>query len=89
MIAEVGHYALALALIIALAQSVLPLIGAARGSLPLMSVGSSAALGQFAFVGLAFALLTQAYLVSDFTVSNVVANSQSWIFCADFFFNFF
>jgi cytochrome c-type biogenesis protein CcmF len=77
MIAEVGHYALALALVVALAQSVLPLIGAARGSLPLMRVGSSAALGQFAFVGLAFALLTQAYLVSDFTVSNVVANSHS------------
>ncbi len=77
MIAEIAHYALILALVIALAQSVLPLIGAARGSLSLMRVGSSAALGQFAFVGLAFALLTQAYLVSDFTVSNVVANSHS------------
>ena len=77
MIAEIGHYALALALIISLAQSVLPLIGAQRGSVPLMNVGSSAALGQFALVALAFALLTQAYLVSDFTVSNVVANSHS------------
>jgi len=77
MIAEIGHYALALALIVALAQSVLPVIGAARGSVPLMSVGSSAALGQFAFTALAFALLTQAYLVSDFTVTNVVANSHS------------
>jgi len=77
MIAEVGHYALILALIIALAQSALPLYGAARGSAPLMAVGPSAALGQFAFVALAYVMLTQAFVVSDFTVINVVQNSHS------------
>ncbi|HEY4135512.1 MAG TPA: heme lyase CcmF/NrfE family subunit [Alphaproteobacteria bacterium] len=77
MIAEIGHYALALALVIALAQSVVPLLGAARNSAPLMAMGSSAALGQFAFVALAFAMLMQAYVVSDFTVFNVVQNSHS------------
>ena len=77
MIAEIGHYALVLALVIAVAQSVLPLYGAARNSAPLMAVGPSAALGQFAFVALAFAMLTQAFVVSDFTVINVVQNSHS------------
>ena len=77
MIAEIGHYALILALVIAVAQSLLPLYGAARGSAPLMAVGPSAAIGQFAFVALAFAMLTQAYVVSDFTLVNVVQNSHS------------
>ena len=77
MIAEIGHYALALALVIALAQSIVPLLGAARNSAPLMAMGSSAALGQFGFVALAFVMLMQAFIVSDFTIFNVVQNSHS------------
>jgi len=77
MIAEIGHYALALALLIALAQSVLPLIGAARQAPGLMAAGSSAATGQFVFIAIAFAALTYAYVVSDFSVFNVVQNSHS------------
>ena len=42
-----------------------------------MNVGSSAALGQFVFVALAFAALAEAHLRSDFSVLNVAENSHS------------
>ncbi len=38
MIAEFGHYALVLALVLALAQSVLPMVGAHRGIRPWMAL---------------------------------------------------
>ena len=48
MIPEIGHYALVLALFLALVQSVLPLVGAARGNAAWMDVAKPAAIGQFA-----------------------------------------
>ena len=44
MIPEVGHYALVLALVVALVQGTLPLAGAARGDPGLMELGRTAAL---------------------------------------------
>ncbi|WP_421995624.1 heme lyase CcmF/NrfE family subunit [Reyranella sp.] len=77
MIPELGHFALILALVVALVQGTLPLVGAARGDVRLMALGSTAALTQAMLVVLAFAALTQAYVTSDFSVANVVANSHS------------
>jgi cytochrome c-type biogenesis protein CcmF len=77
MIIELGHYALILALFVALAQSVLPLAGAARRIVGWMAVGRSAALVQFGLIALAMAALMYAYIVSDFTVLNVVQNSHT------------
>ena len=77
MFIELGHFALALALFLALIQSVVPLAGAARRLAGWMAVGRSAALGQFALVAVAFAALTHAYVTSDFSVANVAANSHS------------
>ncbi len=77
MIPELGHYALVLALLVALSQSVLPLYGAARGAGRLMAFADHAALVQFLLLAFAFAALVQSYLVSDFTVVNVVQNSHS------------
>jgi cytochrome c-type biogenesis protein CcmF len=77
MIPEIGHYALVLALALAIVQSVLPLAGAARGDASWMAVAAPAAFGQLLCVTAAFAALTWAFVVSDFTVSNVVANSHS------------
>jgi len=80
MIAELGHLALILALGLAVAQSVLPLwgarLGAGRGEV-LMRAGSSLAAGQLVFVATAFACLLWSFAISDFSVSNVVANSHS------------
>jgi cytochrome c-type biogenesis protein CcmF len=77
MIVEGGHYALILALALAIVQSVVPFWGARRGDTDLMRVGVSAAIGQFVFVALAFAALSTAYLTSDFSVLNVAENSHS------------
>jgi cytochrome c-type biogenesis protein CcmF len=77
VIPELGHFALILALAVALVQGSLPFVGAAKGDIRLMALGRSAALTQALLVILAFLALTQAYVTSDFSVANVVANSHS------------
>jgi cytochrome c-type biogenesis protein CcmF len=77
MAAELGHFALVLALCVALIQSVLPLVGAQKGDPALMATGKPAAFAQVFLVGLAFACLIYSFVVSDFTVENVVRNSHS------------
>ena len=62
MIAELGHFALILALALALAQSTIPFAGALRGDPRLMAVAGPAAVTQFLLVGIAFALLINAYV---------------------------
>ncbi len=77
MIAEIGHYALVLALGLALIQSVVPVAGARLRDDTLMGVAGPTALAQFAFVATAFAALTACYVMSDFSVANVFENSHS------------
>lgn len=77
MIAETGHFALAMAFAIAIIQSFVPLVGAHRGIIGWMALARPAAQAQFALVAIAFAALTHAYVVSDFSVLNVAANSHS------------
>jgi cytochrome c-type biogenesis protein CcmF len=77
VIPELGHFALILALVVALLQATVPLYGAHRGQLALMRMAPTAAVTQLMLVALAFAALMNAYLVSDFSVFNVVQNSHS------------
>jgi len=77
MIPELGHFALILALCMALAQSILPLIGAHRGKVAWMSLARPAAHGQFVFMLTAFLCLMYAFLVNDFSVLYVASNSNS------------
>src|SRR5260221_7496231 len=77
MIAEFGHYALVLALGLALIQSIVPMLGARLRDDTLMGVAGPAALAQFVFVAAAFAALTACYVGSDFSVLNVFENSHS------------
>jgi cytochrome c-type biogenesis protein CcmF len=77
MVAELGYFALLLALAAALVQSTVPLVGAQRGDPRLMDVGSTAAGAQLALIALAFACLTWSFVVSDFSVSNVAQNSHT------------
>ena len=77
MIAEFGHFALILALTCAVLQSSIPLYGAHRGNASLMSVAEPAALMQFLMIGLSFAALTHTFMVSDFSLKIVWANSHS------------
>ena len=77
MIAELGQFALILALCLALIQASLPLWGAARRHAGLMAVGQSAAVAQFLLIAGAFVALVHAYVVSDFSVLNVAENSAA------------
>ncbi len=77
MIAEAGHYALVLALALALIQSTVPMVGARWGDHALMNVARSTALAQLLFVAASFAALVTLYIVSDFSVVNVFENSHS------------
>lgn len=77
MIIEIGHFALALALVVALIQSIVPLAGAARGNAAWMAVAAPAALVQLALILVAFATLIHAFLVSDFSVTLAYQHSHT------------
>ena len=77
MIVETGHYALVLALALALVNSVLPIWGAAVGDRRLMGIAPSVALASFGFIAYAYFALTYAHVTSDFSLVNVVENSHS------------
>ncbi len=77
MLPELGHFALILALCTALVQGIIPLVGAARGMPGWMALARPAALAQFLFLLIAFALLTEAFITNDFSVAYVAQNSNS------------
>ena len=77
MIVETGHYALVLALALALMQFAVPFVGARISDAALMRVAQPAAIAQFLFIALAYGALTYAHVVSDFSLVNVIENSHS------------
>ncbi|MCG6872233.1 MAG: heme lyase CcmF/NrfE family subunit [Gammaproteobacteria bacterium] len=76
LLPEVGHFALILALCMALVQSILPLVGAARHIGNFVAIARPAAGLQVLFVVIAYACLTQSFIVSDFSVAYVAQNSN-------------
>ncbi|HVC12152.1 MAG TPA: cytochrome c biogenesis protein CcsA, partial [Burkholderiales bacterium] len=77
MIPEIGQFALSLALAVALAQAILPLVGAARGIPGWIALARPAAQVQFALLALAFVCLTYAFVTNDFSVQYVAEHSNS------------
>jgi len=77
MINELGHFALVLALAVALLQCTAPLYGAQRGNRALAAMAVPAALTGLVLIAISFAALTHAYVISDFSVRNVAENSHS------------
>jgi cytochrome c-type biogenesis protein CcmF len=76
VIPELGQLALILALLLAAAQFLLPLIGAQTGNRALIATARPIVAGQAVFVALAFAILTYAFLTQDFSVKYVALNSN-------------
>ena len=76
MIPELGHFALIIAFVIAIVLSIVPLVGAARNDAAMMAVARPAALAQLLFVSLAYAALTHAFIVHDFSVLYVSQHSN-------------
>jgi cytochrome c-type biogenesis protein CcmF len=77
MIPEIGHFALVLALCVAIVQTVLPIAGAARGDAGWMAAARPAARAQLLCVAVAYGCLTYAFIVHDFSVAYVAQNSNS------------
>lgn len=77
MTTELGHFALILAFAVAIVQMIVPLIGAHKRWPGWMAVAEPAAGAQFVLTALSFGALTWAFVVSDFSLKVVVANSHS------------
>src|SRR3569832_514748 len=77
MVPEIGHFALIIALCMALVQGTLPLVGAARGIPRWMNLARPVAQGMFVFVAIAFGCLTYSFIQNDFSVLYVAMQSNS------------
>ena len=77
MIAEIGHFALILAFMLALVQGTVPLIGAHRRQPAWIAVAQPAALGQTLFVVISFICLTILFIQNDFSVDYVARGSNT------------
>ncbi len=77
MIVELGHFALLLALMVAVVQTILPLVGAHKGWRSWMAIAEPAATAQFLLLAFSFSALTYAFVTSDFSVRLVTANSHT------------
>src|SRR5215510_11238375 len=77
MIPEIGQFALILALMLALTQATLPLIGAVKGIPQLVAMARPTAQAQFIFVLIAISCLGYSFITNDFSVLNVATNSNS------------
>jgi cytochrome c-type biogenesis protein CcmF len=77
MIAELGHFALILALALALVQAIVPLVGAHVNRLALMRVAGPAAQGQFLFMLVSFVCLGWLFVENDFSVVYVAMHSNT------------
>jgi len=79
MYPELGQLAQIIALLLAIFLSVIPLAGALTGRDSLQAFARPLASGMFVFTGLAFVLLTYAFMVDDFSVAYVANNSNSML----------
>jgi cytochrome c-type biogenesis protein CcmF len=77
MIPEFAHYALILALCIALIQGVLPLIGAHQGRREWLILARPAAQTVFLLLATAFVILAWSFYINDFSVLYVAEHSNS------------
>ncbi len=77
MIPEIGHFALILALSVALVQAIIPGMGVLRRRRDWMAMAQPAAYLQFLLVLAAYAILTYSFIVHDFSVLYVANTSNS------------
>jgi len=77
MIPEIGHFALIMALVIAIVQVIFPIYGSFRNNYAFMAMARPAAQAQFVFVGIAFACLTYSFIMHDYSLVYTVMHSNS------------
>lgn len=77
MLVELGHILLIAALMISIAQAIIPLIGARKNDTALMAFGDRAALLQCLALTGAMAALAASFIYHDFSVKLVASHSDS------------
>ena len=77
MIPEIGHFALIVALCVALVQGILPLLGAHQQRLHWVALARPAAMAQAVLMAVAFGCLTTAFVQNDFSVLYVAQHSNT------------
>jgi len=77
MIPEFGHYALILALCIAIIQGILPLVGAHQSRREWIMLARPAAQTVFLLLGIAFVILAWSFYSNDFSILYVAEHSNS------------
>ncbi|MBL4790977.1 MAG: hypothetical protein JKY60_18650 [Kordiimonadaceae bacterium] len=77
MIAELGHFALIAALMLAILGATVPHYAIFKRDTRLMALSDPFAYGQFFMAITAFGALMYSYIISDFSVLNVAANSHT------------
>lgn len=77
MIPELGHFALVLALALAVIQTVFPMLGTFRHVPNWIAIAHPAAYGQLFFLSIAYVCLTYSFIISDFSVLYVAQNSNT------------
>lgn len=76
MISGMGYYAIIVAMVFALVQAIVPMIGVARSNEAMMKLAQSTAIGQLIFVSIAFVVLMLAFAQNDFSLLYVWQNSN-------------
>ncbi|MGH8493448.1 MAG: heme lyase CcmF/NrfE family subunit [Moraxellaceae bacterium] len=79
MLVELGHFALVLALFVALAQVILPLYGVWARQPSAQSVARSAAYAQFFLLLFSFSALTAGFVENDFTLDYAARQSNTML----------
>nr|WP_314954609.1 heme lyase CcmF/NrfE family subunit [uncultured Aggregatibacter sp.] len=77
MIAELGNYALALSLAIAVLLAIFPLWGAEKGNVQFMALARPMTYGLFLILSVSFCALFYVFAINDFSVQYVVNNSNT------------
>ena len=77
MTPEIGHFAIILALCVAIAQAFFSIAGATRGNVSWMAVSRPSAYVLFLLTAFGFCCLVVSFLTNDFSVINVASNSNS------------
>jgi cytochrome c-type biogenesis protein CcmF len=77
MIPELGHFALIVALCVALVQGILPLTGAHQRRPGWIALARPAAMAQALLIAVAFGCLTTAFVQNDFSVLYVAQHSNT------------
>jgi cytochrome c-type biogenesis protein CcmF len=77
MMPELGHFALILALMLALTLAIFPMIGSLANIPSWVALSRPVAIGQFVFIALSFGCLVNAFLTNDFSVVYVAQNGNT------------